>query len=269
MTSGTPRRPYHVAFADTCVGGSTVASRLAVGRTGLRGFYLADYAVNPLGVKPREEVRAALEAWVDVASSRAPTLIVACNTASVLLRDTPEVLDRARRLGLEVHSMADFLEALLRHSAPGIHGKQVCLMGTEFTVSQPFYGNLLTGAGASTVLPLPATRTERTVAHLEHGTSEGRRIILEEIRDTVGGAEAVVLACTCFPLAGDLIREANPDVVLLDPGEGAGTLEVKGEGGGPNLLTVALTGDVLSPEILREQAPVLFPGWELESVLRL
>jgi len=35
--------PFDVVFADSCVGGSTVASQLARTRKGLRAFYLADY----------------------------------------------------------------------------------------------------------------------------------------------------------------------------------------------------------------------------------
>ena len=83
------------------------------------------------------------------------------------------------------------------------------------------------------------------------------------------GADAVVLACTCFPMVGELIREVNPSITLLDPALGVeGLGELKG-GEGPNRLTVALTGDVLSPQELKVQFPQLFPGWELESVVKL
>lgn len=42
----SPEPRYDVVFADTCIGGSTVAARLAQVRQGLRAFYLADYAVG-------------------------------------------------------------------------------------------------------------------------------------------------------------------------------------------------------------------------------
>ena len=48
---------------------------------------MADYAVNPLGVKSKPEVRDALDRWVDAAQGLASHLIVACNTAS----DAPQV----------------------------------------------------------------------------------------------------------------------------------------------------------------------------------
>lgn len=142
-------------------------------------------------------------------------------------------------------------------------------MGTRFTVTQPLYPELLSRGGAASLLLLPATRTERVIAHLKHRTREGRETIAEEVSVVISGAGVVVLACTCFPLVGDLLRELNPRVTLLDPALGVDRVSVVGEGAGPNRLTVALTGNALTPEDVRAQAPVLFPGWELESVHRV
>ena len=260
-------RPFDVVFADTCIGGSTVAARLARTRQGIRAFFLADYAVNPLGVKSADQVRAAMDRWVEIARGRSSALVVACNTASVLLRNAPEVRVRASDFGVTVHSMVDFLEVLLQSGAPALEGKRVCLMGTEFTVRQSLYRDLLEKAGAGAVLPLPATRTEGAIAHLRHGEPEERRAILEEIGGTVRAADSVVLACTCFPLVADLLRDLNPGVHLLDPAHGVDRLPMEGRRHGPNLLTIALTGEALTPEEVREQAPVLFPGWVLEDVV--
>lgn len=246
-----------------------MAARLARTRKGLRAFYLADYAVNPLGVKSMGEVRLALDRWVDFARGRSTTLIVACNTASVLLRNTPEVLERAAGMGMTVHSMADFLEALLRNRPSSVKGRVVCLMGTEFTVSQSLYATLLQERGARTLLPLPATRTERAIAHLRHDTPEEREAILAEIEGPIRESDAVVLACTCFPLVEGLIRDLRPGVELLDPAGGVDGLPLDGKGEGPNLLRVALTGGALDPEELEARAATLFPGWELEDVLCL
>jgi glutamate racemase len=258
-----------VVFADTCIGGSTVAARLARTRRGLRAFFLADYAVNPLGVKTMGEVRLALDRWVDFAHGRSNTLIVACNTASVLLRNAPGVVERASGMGMTVHSMADFLEALLRNRPSSVKGRAVCLMGTEFTVGQSLYATLLQERGARTLLPLPATRTERAIAHLRHDTPEERESILAEIGGPIGESDAVVLACTCFPLVESLIRDLRPGVELLDPAGGVDDLALDAKGEGPNRLTVALTGGALAPEEVEARAATLFPGWELEEVVRL
>ncbi len=261
--------PFDIAFADTCIGGSTVASRLARNRTGLRAFYLADYGVNPLGTKSREEVREALTRWVEMAASRAPLLVVACNTASVRLREAPEVLHRARELGLEIRSMADFLQELLERAGEEVGGRRVCLMGTEFTVARPLYREALSRAGAGEVLPLPATLTERTIAHLRHRTPRGRATIREEVRTAVSRADAVLLACTCFPLAEEVLLEVNPKVTLLDPAVGVEGLEGLPRRPGPNRLTVGLSGSALAPTELERAFSTLFPGWEQEGVVEV
>ena len=103
---------FDVVFCDTCIGGSSVAAKLARPGAGLRGFYLADYAVNPLGTRTDGEVRTALNRWTDIAAERSSTLVVACNTASVRLEDSPDVRRRAEALGLRLHSMVDLLDAV-------------------------------------------------------------------------------------------------------------------------------------------------------------
>lgn len=258
---------FDLVFCDTCVGGSTVAARLAASRSGLTAYYLADYGINPLGVKPRDEVRAVLRRWVARAGGLGGTLVIACNTASGLYRDCPEVQGEAAAAGLRVFSMVDFLERQLAAEPGRLAGRRVCLMGTRFTVSQPVYADLLRGAGAAQVVPLPATRTEGVIAHLRHGTEAGRREIAAEIGETVRGCDAVILACTLFPLIGELIRALSPGCDLLDPGAGVTALLPPGAAPGPNRITVALTGSAFTPAEIRRSAGALFPGWELVEVI--
>ena len=250
------KRPFDVAFCDTCIGGSTVAVNLAL--PGLRAFYLADYTVNPLGTRDEAGVHAALERWVDIAAQQAPVIVVACNTASVRLEDAHLIRERADELGCTVYSMLDLLEAMLQQSDLG--ELRVCLMGTEFTVGQPAYVERLERAGAAAVTRLGATQTERTIAHLQHETRAGRDAIRTEIADGIRASDAVVLACTCFPLIADLIEETNPGIRLLDPGREVRKLLDWPARGGPNHLTLALAGDSIAPKAVQAQA--LFPGWD-------
>ena len=139
-------------------------------------------------------------------------------------------------------------------------------MGTRFTVSQPVYRDRLMRAGAAEVLPLAATRTERTVAHLRHETEEGRRTIVDEVGDTIRRADVVVLACTLFPLVGPLLLTINPGCLLLDPAAGiAGTL-IGTWPAGTNRLTLGLTGRAVPLDDVRRQTGDLFPGWDIESI---
>ncbi len=255
-----------MVFTDTCLGGSTVAARAAAPGAGLRAFYLADYAVNPLGVKTAAEIRAALERWMRIALPRTGTLVVACNTASVLLEQLPDMLSEAEGAGLRVLSMVRLLDRALASPGPIVEGRRVCLMGTRFTVAQPVYRDRLLRAGAAEVLPLAATRTEHTIAHLRHTSEAGRREIVEEVGDTVRRADVVVLACTLFPLVGPLLLDINPACLLLDPADGiSGTLKGTSPTG-MNWLTLALTGGTLPLEDVRQRAGGLFPGWGIESI---
>ena len=254
-----------MVFADTCLGGSTVAARVGESAAGVRGYYLADYAINPLGVKSPAEIGDALERWMRVGMARTGTLIVACNTASVLLEQLPDLLARASDGGLRVFSMVHLLDRALALGATPIQGRRVCLMGTRFTVSQPVYIDRLVRAGAAEVLPLAATRTERTIAHLWHTSGEGRRQIEAEVGDTIRRSDVVVLACTLFPLIGPLLREMNPACALVDPATGVDGLLQGAPGAGANRLTIAVTGDALALDDVRVQSGTLFPGWTIES----
>ena len=269
MATSSAADPFDIVFCDTCIGGSTVAANLARPGAGLRAFYLADYAVNPLGTRSDDEVRAALNRWVDFAAQRSSTLVVACNTASVRLEDSLDVRRYAEELGVKLHSMVDLLDVLLARRGKRLRGRRVCVMGTEYTVGRSLYRNRLRTIGVSQVVPLGATRAERAIAHLEHASDEGRRIIRDEIGDTLANVEAVLLACTCFPLVGDLIREINPDIVPLDPGLEIRSLVPGVERSGLNHLTLAVTGDALGQDELEAQAGVLFPGWDEIDVISL
>ena len=139
-------------------------------------------------------------------------------------------------------------------------------MGTRFTVAQPVYRDRLLRAGAAEVLPLAATRTEHTIAHLRHTSEAGRREIVEEVGDTVRRADVVVLACTLFPLVGPLLLDINPACLLLDPADGiSGTLK-RDVADGHEPADARVTGGTLPLEDVRQRAGGLFPGWDIDSI---
>jgi len=260
---------YDVVFCDTCIGGSTVAANFARPDDGLRALFLADYEVNPLGTCSDAGVREVLDRWVNIATDRAPVMVIACNTASVRLEDAPGVRRRADELGLDLYSMVNLLDALLRRKTSPILDARVCVMGTEYTVGRAVYRERLQNAGSREVSPLGATRTERVIAHLQHTSTEGRRIIRDEIGNTLADADAVLLACTCFPLVSDLIDQIRPGILQLDPGLEVCEVALVNGRGGPNCLTLAYTGNAITQDELEAQAPVLFTGWDRIDVVRL
>ena len=122
---------------------------------------------------------------------------------------------------------------------------------------------------AAAVVPLGATRTERTIARLDHASAAGRQCIVEEIGEVVRDVDVVAHVCTCFPLVADLVAQINPRVRQLAPGREIGQLADWPARGGSNHLTVAVTGDVLSPDAIGAHAAALFPGWDEIEVVSL
>jgi len=260
---------FDLVLADTCIGGSTVAERIASSASGLRAFYLADYSVNPLGLRSVEDVRAALERWVAFAAARAPLLVIACNTASVRLAGCPEVRERAADAGIRLLSMVDLLDRVLATTPDAVAARRVCAMGTRFTVGQPIYAQRLLAAGAREVVPLAATVTERTIAHLEHATPAGQEAIVNEIAETIRHCDSVLLACTCFPLAATVIARINPSCVQIDPAAGVDGLFSSPKSGNENVLTLGLSGAGDLDRRLRASAATLFRGWTVDRVIEV
>jgi glutamate racemase len=246
---------YDVAFCDTCIGGSTVAANLAL--PGLRAFYLADYVVNPLGTRSDQEIRAALDRWIGIAQEQAPVVVVACNTASVRLEGTSRPAN--------VLTMVDLFDSMLAAEREHVEGKRVCVMGTKFTVASPVYRERL--GTAKKVIPLGATLTERTIAHLEHTTPEGRQRIVDEIAAVILEVDAVAHVCTCFPLITDLVAEINPDIHQLDPGQAIRNITDWPEREGESHLTVGVTGDAVTAGEIQARAAELFPGWDRVEIV--
>ena len=269
MAGSIGAEQYDVVFFDTCICGSSVASNFTRPDAGQRAMFVADYAVNPLGVKSDTEVRTALHRWVSLAAGRSDVMTIACNTASVRLEDSLGVRREAEEHGLHVWSMVDLLDVLLAREAENLAGRRVCVLGTEYTVGRSVYAHRLRAAGVHDIVPLGATLTERAIARLQYESREAREAIRAEVSAALGEADAVLLACTCFPLVSDLIEEIRPGILQLDPGREIRSVTSPTDRGEPNRLTLAVSGEAISGQEIEARARQLFPGWDEIEVIRL
>jgi glutamate racemase len=265
-TDGLSMHDYDLVFCDSCVGGSTVASRVVEPESGVRALYLADYAINPLGRRPPIEVNRVVRRWIEIAENHADTLVIACNTASISLYETGPQGEAYGSRALHIISMVDLLDRALARVQPVLSSATVCLLGTEFTVSCQVYQRRLIAAGALTVRSVAATRTESVIARLDHLSPRGTETIVAEIGDAVRTSDVVVLACTCFPLIVDVIRTLNPGCVVIDPAEG-GALPGYLPCGSPNRLTIVVTGNSCIAGV--DSFAALFKGWYVDRVIPL
>lgn len=98
----------------------------------------------------------------------------------------------------------------------------VGLLGTSFTMEQPFYHERLNENGIQTLIPSEKDRafihdaifTELCMGVLEHDTKQRFLAIMEKLRQD--GAEGIVLGCTEIPL---LIKEGDTDMPLFNTPE--------------------------------------------------
>ena len=252
--------PFDVVFTDSCIGGSTVATKLGAKASGLRALYVADYAINPLGVQSAERIASVVQRWVFVAASCAPLLIVACNTASVLMHRTGKPNRTSATGDLVVVTMVELVRGILDTHHDQLAGKRIGVLGTLFTTTEPLYAELIASAGVRGVSVSAATQTERVVAALEYASPGAAAVITGEIGGFVRGLDAVLLGCTCFPLIAPLIRQLNPACLILDPADAVpNPVRISSAQERVNALTIGVSGSEAVIQTVTRNAATLFP----------
>jgi glutamate racemase len=134
--------PKPVFIADTCIGGLSVVKSMWESGHASSAFFMADYEVNPLGVKDENAIADAVNKWFSLAKVHSDTLVIACNTLSIRYHQLPA--SRVASPGLrQVVSMVDCFEALIKAEARQLANRKVLLIGTAFTASQSLYPDML------------------------------------------------------------------------------------------------------------------------------
>jgi glutamate racemase len=237
-----------VFVADTCIGGLSVVKSMWKVGTARDAIFLADYAVNPLGVKDDSEITNVVGRWLRFAEEHSDTLVIACNTLSIRYHQLHRSEEPSARLE-RIVTMVDCLEAMVNLEADRLSGSKILVIGTEFTASQHLYPDILAaalpGARAQTVA---ATKLERNIARLHPWNDEDKSVLTDELRQAIASTDIAILACTCFPLVRARLESLFPDVLFLDPGAYcAGRL--KGIASAQDRkLHIKVTGDVVSAQ---------------------
>lgn len=246
-----------VFIADTCVCGLSVVKSLWQRNRAGQAVFLADYAVNPLGVRNDAEIADVAERWIRLAGQHADTLVIACNTLSIRYRQ----LKRSGQsfTGLRrIVTMADCLEAMVRTEAARLDGLNVLIIGTEFTASQPVYPEIFATALPRTrVSAIGATELERKIARFQLEEGDVEPLVGAALERAIGEADAAVLACTCFPLVRSELESRFPRVLFLDPGEYCADLLKPDTAGLSRSLSIEVSGDAVAKERVTEFAKTL------------
>lgn len=201
-----------IGIFDSGLGGLTVCRAVEAAFPGEDLIYLGDTARVPYGVKSAETVTRYSEEICDFLIEKGvKAIVVACNTASSL------ALQQLRqRYSLPVLGV---LEPGVEAALKACHGGKVGVIGTEATIRSESYPRALVKRSPqiqvlSQACPLFVPLVEE--GWIDHPvTREVAEIYVGPWRDL--GLDAVILACTHYPLLKGVLQETlAPEVVWVD-----------------------------------------------------
>jgi len=208
-----------ILFFDSGVGGLSVLTPTRALLPNAPIVYAADSAAFPYGTRSEAEIAARVPALLGrlVERYRPRLAVIACNTASTI------ALDHVRAaLDIPVVGTVPAIKPAAELSKSRVIG----VLGTAATVRQPYVDDLAARFAADCRV---IRHGSRELVELAEAKLAGDRIdpaaitaALGPMRDE-GGSEAIdaiVLACTHFPLLADEIATAWPGLTLVDGGPG-------------------------------------------------
>jgi len=243
-----------VFVADSCIGGLSVVKSLWNSGSARDAVFLADYEVNPLGVKSDSAIADVVDRWLTEAHAHSDTLVIACNTLSIRYHQLRRS-DVAIGGLTQIVSMVDCFAAMVRIEADWLADKKVLIMGTEFTASQPLYPGILVAAlPRARIDTIAATELERRIARFQPWESEEEAVLTNDLRQAISNADVAVLACTCFPMVRSELESLFPETIFLDPGTYCAGLLNTSADAHEKKLSVKVTGNVVSERRVTEFA---------------
>jgi len=246
------RKP--VFIADSCIGGLSVLKSMWNSGGTSDAVFLADYAINPLGLKSDSDIAEVVDRWLGLAEEHSDTLVIACNTLSIRFHQLRR--SKVPVPGLkQVVSMVDCFEAMVKIEADRLANRKVLIVGTEFTASQRLYPDILSAALPGTRIDtIAATNLERKIARFQRWTSDEDTALTSDLKRAIEQADIVVLACTCFPMVRTELESLYPEVIFLDPGAYCSGILKQSAVAQNRKLTIKVTGTVVSPTRVTEFA---------------
>lgn len=209
----------HALIFDSGVGGLSVTEKIRCLLPGLHITYAADDAFRPYGNKSEAALRARLPELLSILESmtRPDVIVIACNTAS-----TTALSDIRQAVSCPVVGVVPAIKPAARISQT----KTIAVLGTPGTVRQKYVGQLISefASDCQVILHGSVGLVDLAEAKLA-GETVSQSDVYNEIKpmfEREGGnkIDAVVLACTHFPLLRDELSAAAPrKVSWIDSGE--------------------------------------------------
>jgi len=210
-------RAPRIAVFDSGLGGLTVHAEIARQLPGASFVYLGDTAVFPYGRLSEEELVRRVETVIGhLIATHAPDLVViACNTASTLALPVLRA-----RFALPFVGTVPAVKPAARLSK----SRRFSILATPGTVARDYTRELIAAHAADCRVTLVGSRALASLAEAAlRGEAVDDAAIAAEIapafvEDAGGRTDAVVLACTHYPLLLERLEALAPwPVAWIDP----------------------------------------------------
>jgi len=208
-----------ILFFDSGIGGLSVLGPTLKLLPNAAIVYAADSAGFPYGRKSDAELASRIPALLGrlVERFRPRLAVIACNTASTI------ALDHVRSaLDLPVVGTVPAIKPAAEMSKSRVIG----VLGTEATVRQAYVDDLAAKFASDCTI---VRHGSPELVELAEAKLAGKEVGIDAVRAAAqpmfdapegGRIDTVVLACTHFPLLGEELRSAFPDVSYVDGGDG-------------------------------------------------
>jgi glutamate racemase len=199
-----------VGILDWGIGGVGILRALRQRTRNVPVLYLSDSGHTPYGLLTSDALARRVARLLGFLVERgASSVIVACNAAST-------VLDSSALRGFANVPVTGVIAPAIALVSPRFCGTLGVLGGAR-TIRSGLYRRALSGAGRRIVQRI----AQPLSAHVEAGSTGSRHCAddLDRILAPLGGAQAVLLACTHYPAIAELIAARVPQARLLDPAE--------------------------------------------------
>ena len=204
-----------IGVFDSGVGGISVLRHLVALMPQERFLYYGDSANAPYGTKTTEQVRELTFAVAQKLLDRGcKALVVACNTA------TAAAIEELRQAYPDTIIIG--IEPALKVAADHFPGGRIGVMATPVTLREEKFDHLLHRFTESCqVVKLPAPGLVELVEHGKADSPEAEELLHPLLNPQEGKLDAVVLGCTHYPFAKNVIQKLlGEKTVLMDGGPG-------------------------------------------------
>jgi glutamate racemase len=201
---------------DSGLGGLTVYNEIAAARPCADFIYVADDAAFPYGAMAEPALIARVVTLIGelIAAEEPDLVVIACNTASTIV-----LPDLRKKFQLPFVGTVPAIKPACASSVT----RRISVLGTEATVAREYTRALIRDYAGDCRVTLVGSKTLAAYAEAElAGTPVSDAALYAEIapcfRDDGARTDAIVLACTHYPLLIDRLRRLAPwPVAFIDP----------------------------------------------------